>query len=228
MRENQPLGVIGQPSNHVWCRFAGPGRGDCKHFLGLPVKLDETTTDEYGIPHGWCEYCWSSHQRDDLQHQLAESRERLAEALDHLRWLIPMAKGYAQTNPVGSNLAMVNNAESFTLDTEPPALLKEVERLKDNIEHLATSRGKWMSRAESAEKEVERLRAELKEGVDLMQSLIQNQGPLECKLRVATEALKNYGNHTPVCRHLPGGDQGDCDCGWTDIMAKLTDGKETT
>ena len=56
-----------------WCRLAGPGRGDCEHYVGLPDTLDETTTDEYGIPHGWCDYCW-------LSHQLAEAHAALREA----------------------------------------------------------------------------------------------------------------------------------------------------
>jgi len=72
MSDNQPIEAIGKVSNRIWCRFAGPGRGDCQHFVGLPAVLDQTTTDEYGIPNGWCEYCWSSHQRDDLQRQLVD------------------------------------------------------------------------------------------------------------------------------------------------------------
>jgi len=40
------------------CLFSEPGRGDCLHFVGLPDKEDETTTDVYGRPYGWCEICW--------------------------------------------------------------------------------------------------------------------------------------------------------------------------
>lgn len=41
------------------CLLAGPGRGDCAHFVKLP-KIEEypETTDEYGVPHGWCIVCW--------------------------------------------------------------------------------------------------------------------------------------------------------------------------
>jgi hypothetical protein len=68
---------ITSASKHVWCRFAGPGRGDCAHFIGLPGKsipgqhdgLDDTV-DEYGIPNGWCEYCWLEHRYAELQKQL--------------------------------------------------------------------------------------------------------------------------------------------------------------
>ncbi len=61
--------------NHVWCRFTGPGRGDCLRFVGLPDKFDGTTTDTYGIPHGWCEYCWLSYSH----HTLRSAIRRLSE-----------------------------------------------------------------------------------------------------------------------------------------------------
>jgi len=40
------------------CLLAGPGRGDCDHFVGLSETEDEATVDEYGRPHGWCQICW--------------------------------------------------------------------------------------------------------------------------------------------------------------------------
>ena len=44
------------------CLLDGPRRGDCLHYIGLPDKEDETTTDVYGRPHGWCEVCWQGEQ----------------------------------------------------------------------------------------------------------------------------------------------------------------------
>lgn len=44
------------------CLKSGPGRGDCFHFVGMPAALDGTTTDEHGVPHGWCIVCWLSHK----------------------------------------------------------------------------------------------------------------------------------------------------------------------
>jgi len=69
-----------EEAKRVWCRFAGPGRGDCEHYVGIPKeeKYPETV-DEYGIPHGWCEYCWSVEKRNRLTALLekkdAESKE---------------------------------------------------------------------------------------------------------------------------------------------------------
>lgn len=67
-----PLGEsrAGEPT----CQLAGPGRGDCLHFVGLPVTLDETTTDHYGKPHGWCWWCWQSH-RLAIATQVVEAAE---------------------------------------------------------------------------------------------------------------------------------------------------------
>jgi len=65
------------------CGFAGPGRGDCEHFLGLPGKTipgqhdgPDDTVDAYGKPNGWCWYCWLSHK---LAKAEAE-RDRLRDA----------------------------------------------------------------------------------------------------------------------------------------------------
>jgi len=40
------------------CLLSGPDRGDCRHSVGLPDVLNETTTDSYGRPHDWCQICW--------------------------------------------------------------------------------------------------------------------------------------------------------------------------
>jgi hypothetical protein len=41
------------------CLLAGPGRGDCEHFVGLPAHMEyPRDIDEYGVPHGWCLPCW--------------------------------------------------------------------------------------------------------------------------------------------------------------------------
>ena len=57
------------------CSYAGAGRGDCEHAVGLPGKSipgqhdgDDDTVDHYGKPNGWCWFCWHSHQ-------LAEAHE---------------------------------------------------------------------------------------------------------------------------------------------------------
>lgn len=62
------------------CLLAGPGRGDCAHFLGLP-KTEEhpKDVDEYLKPHGWCWSCWKSEKISRLEKNLA-MRENLAKA----------------------------------------------------------------------------------------------------------------------------------------------------
>jgi len=70
------------PKRHQWCRYSGPGRGDCHHFIGVPENLNEDTCDTYGIPHGWCDYCWASYRRDQAVSDMVAARgeiDRLGE-----------------------------------------------------------------------------------------------------------------------------------------------------
>lgn len=55
------------------CLLAGPGRGDCSHFIGLPFEENDETTDEYGRPHGWCEICWQGEIISRLSSYLRQS-----------------------------------------------------------------------------------------------------------------------------------------------------------
>lgn len=57
------------------CLFAGPGRGDCGHAVGLPGKVDYEgyENDQYGRPNGWCEVCWRAQQIAWLRYYLNES-----------------------------------------------------------------------------------------------------------------------------------------------------------
>lgn len=48
------------------CLLAGPGRGDCEHFIGKPRLMLENI-DEYGRPLGWCEICWRGNQIENLR-----------------------------------------------------------------------------------------------------------------------------------------------------------------
>jgi hypothetical protein len=56
------------------CRYAGPGRGDCEHEIGLPGQSipgqhdgPDDTVDAYGKPNGWCWHCWLMHQKYELE-----------------------------------------------------------------------------------------------------------------------------------------------------------------
>lgn len=73
--------TIGGPGGGGGCSLAGPGRGDCEHFVGLPEKFDETTTDVYGKPNDWCWLCWLSTQLSAVR----EERDRLITLLDRIR-----------------------------------------------------------------------------------------------------------------------------------------------
>lgn len=58
--DNSRYAVTGSPSPYKrGCKLAGPGRGDCEHFIGL---FDGQKNDHYGIPEGWCDYCWASYR----------------------------------------------------------------------------------------------------------------------------------------------------------------------
>jgi len=67
---------------HKWCRYSGPGRGDCEHFVGIPAEMNQETCDEYGIPHGWCDWCWRTYEYATLQSRAAEERRDLGVAVD--------------------------------------------------------------------------------------------------------------------------------------------------
>ena len=70
------------------CLFAGPGRGDCEHFVGYPSSVHrpgmhggpDDTVDEYGKPNGWCWSCWRSRQIQELRKKIEEQKE----LIDHL------------------------------------------------------------------------------------------------------------------------------------------------
>lgn len=73
------------------CVFAGPGRGDCAHFVGLPGKSipgqhdgPDDTVDVYGKPNGWCWPCWKDHKLQIAEQTIRELRERLEYDLRNL------------------------------------------------------------------------------------------------------------------------------------------------
>ena len=71
------------------CTFAGPGRGDCEHFIGLPGFSipnqhdgPDITKDSYGKPNGWCWQCWKSYQIAKLHSALTVTRKALQRVWD--------------------------------------------------------------------------------------------------------------------------------------------------
>lgn len=69
-------------SRHQWCRYSGPGRGDCEHSIGVPDELTDDNTDEYGIPDGWCDYCWLSRRLTQARAE-RDAWKRLADERDN-------------------------------------------------------------------------------------------------------------------------------------------------
>jgi len=66
------------------CAYAGPSRGDCAHFIGLPGKSipgqhdgTDDTVDCYGKPNGWCWHCWKDHK---LEKAIGRVKELEAES----------------------------------------------------------------------------------------------------------------------------------------------------
>ncbi len=69
-----------QSDDNAGCTFAGPGRGDCEHSIGLPGKSipgqhdgEDDTVDVYGRPNGWCWSCWKSYKIQILESRLNEN-----------------------------------------------------------------------------------------------------------------------------------------------------------
>lgn len=72
-REMELRNKLEQPG----CTMAGPGRGDCEHFVGLPGMSipgqhdgPDDTVDEFGKPNGWCWSCWKDYKILQLEIKL--------------------------------------------------------------------------------------------------------------------------------------------------------------
>jgi predicted nucleic acid-binding Zn-ribbon protein len=73
------MGIQSRSIRHdsgMGCALAGPGRGDCLHFCGVPAVLNEQTTDVYGKPNDWCWPCWKDWRLERAQSELAAERTR--------------------------------------------------------------------------------------------------------------------------------------------------------
>ena len=97
----------------TFCTLAKPGRGDCEHYIGLPSVLDETTTDEYGRPRGWCAYCWQSYR-------LTQTEQQLTGCDYALRDIFFIASG-ARLEPGGSYSVTASRARRAVMDLEEAA-----------------------------------------------------------------------------------------------------------
>lgn len=77
------------------CEYAGSGRGDCDHWIGLPGDSipnqhdgDDDTVDHYGKPNGWCWQCWKTHTIEALN-------SAIVKALGHLDHVTPQRRNGA-------------------------------------------------------------------------------------------------------------------------------------
>ncbi len=69
------------------CQYAGPGRGDCEHAVGVPdmhgmsieSRKGVKDIDTFGKPIGWCWYCWLSYQLKERTEQLAKAEAHIEE-----------------------------------------------------------------------------------------------------------------------------------------------------
>lgn len=89
------------------CTLAGPGRGDCEHFIGLPGLSepgqhdgDDDTVDAYGKPNGWCWSCWKSYRIAKLEDRVREleapTHEEDTSAHEEAEWIAELNRGYAK------------------------------------------------------------------------------------------------------------------------------------
>lgn len=83
-RYANPLSELLRAINDGICTLAGPGRGDCEHFVGLPGYSipgqhdgPDDTVDAYGKPNGWCWSCWKSYRLMQAQARIQELEGRL-------------------------------------------------------------------------------------------------------------------------------------------------------
>ena len=82
------------------CLLAGPGRGDCFNYVGLPGHSipgqhdgDDDTVDVYGKPNGWCWHCWHTHERSELQRQLREANRQVEQLQVQIAGCLTAAEG---------------------------------------------------------------------------------------------------------------------------------------
>lgn len=65
--------------DNMGCSLAGPGRGDCFHFIGYPSPIHkpgqhdgfDDTVDSYGKPNGWCWSCWKDYRLEKALSELS-------------------------------------------------------------------------------------------------------------------------------------------------------------
>lgn len=82
------------------CTLAGPNRGDCEHFVGIPSPFhkprqhdgDNDTVDCYGKPNGWCWSCWKSYKIEMYRGLLVEAMDGTDEHYDNCFRLTPRIK----------------------------------------------------------------------------------------------------------------------------------------
>lgn len=140
IRKGQPCN---EPTDARGCLFSGTGRGDCKHFVGLPGKSipgkhdgDDDTVDEYGRPNGWCEVCWRGRQIQALQLALFQGSKAYG-GVGYAKCSVDSAMSKAKINtPINiKELADSSVAPCFLEDPLPnrrTAYLIEAKKLSDN------------------------------------------------------------------------------------------------
>lgn len=77
------------------CQLAGPGRGDCEHFVGYPSPIHcpgqhdgpDDTVDVYGKPNGWCWSCWKDHRYYELLYAVENKHEGESRHQTALRYI---------------------------------------------------------------------------------------------------------------------------------------------
>lgn len=122
------------------CAFAGPGRGDCEHAVGLPGKSvpgqhdgPDDTVDAYGKPNGWCWFCWRGYRIARLEEKLHQFQQgERAEAWAHEATTEALEQAQAKLKKLESLLPMQGDMEAIGRMLEERTLLKqEMERRFD-------------------------------------------------------------------------------------------------
>jgi len=148
------------------CSLAGPGRGDCENFVGLPGKSipgqhdgDDDTVDHCGKPNGWCWHCWLMHERNRLQSELCA-----ATSWESLREDKPKEPPTEALLRLATKFGLTDDAEGLRdVETASAAVAWLVRRVislnsgrKDDLDVLieahAAEMGSMRRRAEGAER----------------------------------------------------------------------------
>ena len=120
------------------CILAGPGRGDCSHFIGLPGENipgqhdGPDTEDVYGKPNGWCWSCWKSQMIAEKTARVLEV-EKHEERIEFLSDLLALGEFELRNDEDGTIHLHCEPADANGFGASGDTLYELLDTLFDNI-----------------------------------------------------------------------------------------------